>query len=94
MPSLAFYASLDVFNHKTLRRTVQSVAKQGWILTERPMLADLLLFSIEGRPMHVGVALSATEFLHIQQGTNSVVGRMNRFWLPRLRGVYRYADSD
>lgn len=53
---------------------------------------DVVSFDIMGVPIHVGVAVDASHFLHIIEGYSNV--RQERFsgvsWSRRINGVFRY----
>lgn len=50
----------------------------------------VLLFRYFGSPSHIGVALTATDFIHCDEGAGTVIVDFDREpqWQRRLRGVY------
>jgi cell wall-associated NlpC family hydrolase len=52
---------------------------------------DIALFRIDGRPLHVGLALDGKEFLHADRGAGSAVERFaSPSWHRRFVSVYRH----
>lgn len=65
--------------------------KIDWVKVEEPRPLDLLLFKIMGHPVHVGLYLNESDFLHCFQGCNSCIERLDSHnWNKRLLGVYRW----
>lgn len=68
-----------------------AIGKEGWEKTEQPRSGDVVLCRIEGQETHVGLLTQPGFFLHVRQGQNSVVERMDSgAWKHRIVGVYRY----
>lgn len=60
---------------------------------ERPRPFDLVIFNIAGKPWHVGVVVSATQFLHWPEGQSSRIERFtDRMWARRVEGYYRHVS--
>lgn len=58
-----------------------------------PRKFDVPVFSFYDAPMHCGVMVSRTKFLHIHKGRRSTVERLAR-WQKKLYGIYRYARGN
>lgn len=68
--------------------------KEGWEQTAEPIAGDIVLFRIMGYESHVGVMVSADEFIHIRKNVNSVKESIhNAMWKKRVVGFYRYVEN-
>lgn len=66
--------------------------RQGWLPVDftdrRPF--DAVLFKVHGRPLHVGLVVAPSWFLHIQKGHDAAVERFDSLtWRDRREGVFR-----
>lgn len=65
-----------------------------WGPVARPMADDVVVFRRAGRPSHVGVCISSTEFLHVEENSKSCIERLSSpLWSRRIEGFYRYVGS-
>lgn len=67
---------------------------------ERPAPFDLVIFNLAGKPWHVGLVVSATQFLHWPQptkegtaGTSRIERFTERMWRNRVEGYYRHKST-
>lgn len=68
--------------------------KDTWKKVETPQLGDLCLFRILGEPIHVGVYIGNSRFLHSRDGKDSVIEHLESLqWFRRLEGFYRYTET-
>lgn len=62
----------------------------AWSSVKKPALGDVLLFRTATGP-HVGIALTNTEMLHVDECTTSRIENFKGLaWKNRLRKIYRY----
>lgn len=62
-----------------------------WEKVTELAFGDVLLFRVQGLPIHCGVFLETDEFLHAFHGRNSCVERLSSItWAKRLDGAYRW----
>ncbi len=55
---------------------------------------DWVLFRIEDKHWHVGIVAVPGIMLHILEGINSAWEEYrSRYWLPKLRGFYRWGEA-
>ena len=55
---------------------------------------DVVLLTIHGTPMHMGLVVSTTMMLHTLKGHNSCLESWNGVrWASRIYGFYRYATK-
>jgi len=90
VPSFENYEDWRTVHTRFVEIGVKKLTEQGWKVAERPNLANILLFRVRGRPLHVGLAVGSLRFLHIQEGMLSVLDRLDARWYPRLEGIYEY----
>ena len=65
--------------------------KAHWIKTDNPRPLDVILFNILGYPIHVGLYLTESDFLHCYRNTNSCIERLSSVtWNRRINGIYRW----
>lgn len=79
------------------RVAVNDLTKCNWVQVgdandfARAKLGDIVLAEVLKQP-HVGIVVSQAKMLHTLKESYSVVERFNTpLWLPRIRGLYRYA---
>lgn len=60
--------------------------------TAEPVLLPgvALHFAFAGWPMHLGIALDATRFVHAYCGRGVIVSTFGSAWARRMRGAWRY----
>jgi len=64
-----------------------------WRRVDKPTTFDAVLFSINGQPLHCGVMVDDTRFLHARAGVNSCIQRVDGMaWRNRILGFYRYVQ--
>ena len=61
-------------------------------VTGVPRVGDAVVFRVLNQPWHVGVMVSSTEFLHVEQSQGSAcIERLDSFrWIRRRHAVYRH----
>ena len=70
------------------------LALPGWQRQQAPAEFSAVLFSICGYPLHCGIMVDGTRFLHSRMGINSCIQRVNGLaWRNRVLGFYRYAAA-
>ena len=53
---------------------------------------DVVVLRVRGLPLHTGVLVAPPAFLHVMEGVDSVIDRLDRpHWARRIVGVYRHA---
>ncbi|MCC7494194.1 MAG: C40 family peptidase [Fimbriimonadaceae bacterium] len=58
-----------------------------------PQGGDVAQFLLHGRPIHVGLVVGHNWFLHVRDGANSAVERLDsRMWRNRLVCLYRHGS--
>lgn len=64
-----------------------------WTRVSIPDVGDVVAFWRNGHIYHVGIAISATHFLHTQENTGAIIEPIHdEYLLKRLEGIYRYED--
>lgn len=65
--------------------------QEGWMRAEASRSGDLVLMRILGAESHVGVVTTPGYFLHVREGQDAVVERLDSAtWKHRVTGIYRY----
>lgn len=86
---------LEVYTSSADRESVSGAIEEnmgGWVPVDKPEFGDALLFRIMGHPMHVGIKLNGSDFLHAFQNCDSCIERLDSLaWSRRLMGAYRWA---
>lgn len=63
-----------------------------WHEVTVPKALDVVVFRINGHPLHCGVMVDRHDFLHAREGINSCVERLDApAWRNRVWGFYRHA---
>ncbi len=69
------------------------IGKCDWKETHKPKFGDIVLFTIKGQAVHMGMILDDTRFIHSLKDHNSAVGRLdNPMWRTRIEGTYEWAN--
>jgi cell wall-associated NlpC family hydrolase len=69
--------------------------QHGWRTPEvgNARAGDVAQFLLHGRPIHVGLVVNPTWFLHLREGSASAVERLDsRMWRNRLVCLYRHGS--
>lgn len=62
-----------------------------WEKVTELQFGDVLLFRVQGFPIHCGVFLETDEFLHAFHGRDSCIERLSSMtWSKRFDGAYRW----
>lgn len=62
-----------------------------WEKVDTPQYGDVLLFRVQGLPIHCGVYVADNEFLHSFPNRDSCLERLDGLsWIKRLDGIYRW----
>ena len=86
----------DNYNIDDNTRITELVAqyKEGWERKETAEPGDCVLFNILGEPMHIGVMLDNNRFIHVREGSDTVVDSITSTkWERRVEGIYRYTSN-
>jgi len=66
--------------------------KSNWrcVEQENVRLGDVVVFNLASIPSHVGMLLDSDNFIHVLEGTHSVIDKWKGLnWASRIEGVYR-----
>lgn len=91
LPSFA-----DQYDVSERDKTAELIAlnKEAWVKVDVAQPGDVALFRILGEESHVGIITRPGYFLHVREGQDSVIERLDSSaWKHRLVGVYRYAEN-
>lgn len=87
-----FYTTTDLRSPETLERLVLERITAWRPVEARP--GAVILFEVYRRPVHVGLVLSRSDFVHSYGGQETTILRLdNPSWSDRIRGYYDTADS-
>ena len=86
-------AYMTTNDRNEIKTMIQEAPIRGW--TAHPLHeareGDALLLRMAGIPMHCGIVIQPTKFLHIESGMNAVIEDWVRpHWRRRVLGVYRH----
>lgn len=92
-----FNGALCDSSRETLRKVAEIAAQERkrWIKVDDAKEFDVVLMSpTGGNPYHVGIMADRRNMLHIMEGCNSTIERVDGMrWRNRIEGFYRYAKS-
>lgn len=92
-------ALVGVHSSSDLDGVDQLVEKSGisynhpLVQTDNPRPGDVILFNILGHPIHVGIYVDSTRFLHTGQGATSSVVVSFRNWKKRVDSYYTQPEN-
>lgn len=68
--------------------------KEGWKKVDVPQSGDVVLFRVMGHLSHVGIVTQPGYFLHVTEGKNATIERLDSVeWSKRVEGIYRYSPD-
>jgi len=68
--------------------------KEGWESVDTPSEGTAVLFKIMGHESHIGVAVSATHFIHAREGYDSAIEAFDSpYWKRRIVGHFKYSSN-
>jgi sulfur carrier protein ThiS len=68
--------------------------REGWDEVTTPLHGDVVLFRVLGKVRHIGVMITPESFLHVREGSDSVVEYLsNPKWNKRVAGFFRYVEN-
>jgi cell wall-associated NlpC family hydrolase len=63
-----------------------------WHKVHKPLPYDVVVFKINGHPLHCGIVIDDTRFIHCREGMNTCIERLDGpNWRNRIWGIYRHA---
>lgn len=76
---------IDVTVWDTLTTNAADISKWDNVEGREPKAGDLVIFNIKGHPRHVGLMVSAVEFIHAYAGRNACIERIDSVtWRHRI----------
>ncbi len=85
----------EAYSEADLAKFLRAVQQEGWVQADLPRSGDVVLCRVVGSESHVGVVTYPGFFLHVREGQDSVIERMDSgAWKSRIVGVYRYTPAD
>jgi sulfur carrier protein ThiS len=68
--------------------------KEGWEELDKPTEGSIVVFRVLGFESHVGIAVSATHFLHAREGQDSAIESFDSAkWNKRIVGHFKYSEK-
>ena len=65
--------------------------RDQWVAVDDPQPGDVALFTVRGRPRHVGLIVRPGKMLHALKGSDSCIeDYKTELWRTRLVGIYRH----
>lgn len=62
-----------------------------WHEIDAPIGGSIVVFNIGGKPLHCGVMINPTQFLHCLKGRNSCIESLSSLqWSKRVHGFYEW----
>ena len=93
--------SLPSFSEEYIENDVDRIQdlisqyKEGWESVEAPSEGTAVLFKVMGTESHIGVAISATHFIHAREGYDSAVEAFDSpYWKRRIVGHFKYSTNN
>jgi hypothetical protein len=68
--------------------------REGWTQNDTPQEGDLVLLRVLGSESHIGVVIDGNSFLHIREGSDACVEKLNSgSWRNRIVGYFKYTPK-
>ncbi len=81
----------DSEDRSSVPSAIRTGLRDGWHQLERPEPGALVVFVIGGLPMHCGVVVTSTRFMHVLRGIDVALERLDAAaWVRRIDGFYRH----
>lgn len=92
---LGTYGGVEVRDRVRNAEVMQDTASASWVLvpkgSERPN--DVIVIKYGGFPVHVGIVLKDSQFIHAEEGVGSILQRYDSISIKnRIHGFYRHAS--
>lgn len=86
--------SFSEAQEEDIKEQTIAIQKEGWIKVQTEQAGDVALFSLAGHPIHVGIIIQPSRFLHAFNGTDTCIESLSSAkWKRRLVGIYRYREQ-
>ena len=80
----------DTRDRDGIEIVIRAEAEQ-WTRVATPMVEDVVVFNIGGRPLHCGLVVEPGQMLHAQSGTGCCIeGYRRPKWASRIEGFYHH----
>ena len=87
------YRDYDVEERRDCGRHIRDRARHVWKKVPNPVPGDVVLLNIVGQPMHCGVYIGKSLFLHATQEAGSCIERLTApQWSRRISGFFRHRE--
>jgi cell wall-associated NlpC family hydrolase len=72
---------------------VAAKADNGLLYHRPPHMFDVVLMSVNGRPLHVGIVVAKGAMIHVEEGISSMKESYTEgAWRHRVLGLYRHRE--
>jgi probable lipoprotein NlpC len=81
----------NTLERKNIAAQIEENKKHSWVISDNPKEFDVILLSVGGSPMHVGVITKKNHMIHCSKDINTChVPYNNLAWRNKIKGVFRY----
>jgi len=89
----SFTSDYDIEDDDRIKELI-SQYQEGWEETDIPKEGSVVLFKILGELTHIGIMISNKHFIHVREGSNTVIDNIEGFrWKNRVVGFYDYKPN-
>lgn len=79
------------FDYDELCNLIVTQSRSRWTQKGVPTPGDVIVFNIKGRPVHVGLFIGQSMFIHALDGSNTTIEKYtSALWRKRVEGFYDY----
>lgn len=83
---------LDSEDKEQTEKVILSESLAHWEQVNKPAKYDAVVFDLAGKPSHIGMMISDSEFIHALKGRGVTIERIsNVLWRRRVQAYYRYS---
>ena len=77
---------------KAICHAINSEKKlSGWLETTNPKFGNLIILNLLGRPLHLGVMLDNSSFIHCMKGKGTIIENTTDIsWRNRINGYLKW----
>lgn len=82
------------YNSEQTSKVIYAEEAANWHKVAAPAVFDVVVFTLGGKPSHIGLIVDTTTFIHNLEGRNVSIGKLDSFiWKKRIDAFYRHNST-
>ena len=84
------YKTEDIKKEEIIEMIKTNKFSEEFAVVKNPSFGDLVVLSLAGYPIHIGIYLFDNKMLHTLRGKDSCIENLDFKWKNRIEGIYRW----